>query len=126
MSLEHILAAIEDETAAQVAQIESESLREATAILDRALTQVRSLEAEAAGARDAELMTAAARLRNQARIQASTHLMHTREAVYQRVAQEARERFAALREQEDRESQEESIPQCPERLQKFQSKLGTR
>ena len=100
MSLEHILAAIEDETAAQVAQIESESLREATAILDKALTQVRSLEAEAASARDDELLTAAARHRNQARIQASTHLMHTREAVYQRVAQEARDRLAALRDQE--------------------------
>lgn len=97
MALEHILAAIEDEATAQITQIERDSLREATAILDRARAQVQAIESEAAGARVAELEADAARLRNRTRVQVATHMMRTREAVFQRVLQEARRQLAAAR-----------------------------
>lgn len=97
MALEHILAAIEDEATARITQIERDSLRQATAILDQARAQVQAIETEAASARVAELDADAARLRNRTRVEIATHMMRTREAVFQSVLQEAQRQLAAIR-----------------------------
>lgn len=96
MALEHILAAIEQEAAREITRIEADSQREAAAILAQAHTQVGEIEATEAAARDGDLLAAAARLRNQARVAATRHLMRTREAIFQHALSAARLQLAAI------------------------------
>lgn len=100
MTLDHILSAIEDEAASKIAEIEKESLLEATAILDKARDQVRHVEAEAACAQDAELRADVARTLNRAQVEATTHVMRSREAVFQRALDEAKTLLANLSSRE--------------------------
>lgn len=101
MALDHILAAIEDEAAVEIAHIEGESQRRARAILEQASREALAIEQAAAGALDADLESKATRLRNQARIQSTRTLMKAREAIVQQAREGALVQVRALRERED-------------------------
>lgn len=101
MALEHLLAAIEQEAAQEIARIEAESRRTAEKILAQAEAQAQEIEATALAAAEAKLRSDAARLIVQARIAATRHVMHVREAIYQRAAQEAQAELAAVRSRPD-------------------------
>lgn len=101
MALEHILAAIEDEAAVEIARIEAESQRRAKAILEQASSDAVTIERATASALDVDLESKAARLRNQAHIQATRTLMKAREAIVQQARDGAVVQMGALRERED-------------------------
>lgn len=101
MALEHLLAAIEQEAAQEIARIEAESRRTAEQVLAQAKAQAQEIEAAEWAAAEARLRSDAARLIVQARIAATRHVMHVREAIYQRAAEEAQAELAAVRSRPD-------------------------
>ncbi|MCS6843089.1 MAG: V-type ATP synthase subunit E [Caldilineales bacterium] len=101
MALEHLLAAIEQETAQEIGRIEAESHRAAQEILAQAHARSQEIEAEALAAAERALRGDAARLVVQSRIQATRSVMHAREAIYRRAVQQTEAELAAARSRPD-------------------------
>lgn len=98
MALADILAAIEEEAAMQIAEIERRSEQKVEALLAQADGEAAEIEAEAARSGSEALETNVIRIRHRARLEVTRALRKAREEVYQRALTEARARLAGLRD----------------------------
>jgi len=101
MALDDILEAIRLETDAEIEAIEADAAARAAAIADEGARAAAVAEAELAGVRDLDAVTAGNRIRNGARLEGDRELRAAREAIVQRIFTEVKGRLDGLRNSAD-------------------------